>query len=74
MTSTIEDNQCKLLVLDLNTNQINTSDLHTHFKSYGPIEWIELLPKLASAVIQFTSVLVIDRLMQSPTSTPTISW
>lgn len=67
MTSTIEDNRCKLLVLDLDTNQITTNDLQTFFTSYGPIEWIELLPKAASAVIQFTSYLVVDRLMQSPT-------
>jgi len=67
MTSPINNNRCKLLVLDLNTDQITLDDLRTYFTSYGPIEWIETFPSSSSVIIYFVSYLIVDRLIDCRT-------
>jgi len=68
MTSSLNINRCKLLVLDLDINKISIADLRTHFSSYGPIEWIETFPDSTSAIIYFVSYLIVDKLIQQRTS------
>ncbi|CAF0987292.1 unnamed protein product [Rotaria sordida] len=63
MTSSINNNRCKLLVLDLDINQISTDDLRTFFISYGSVEWIKTFPESSSAIIYFASYLIVDRLV-----------
>jgi len=63
MTSSINNNRCKLLVLDLDTNQTSIDDLRTFFVSYGPVEWIETFPGSTSAIIYFVSYLIVDRII-----------
>ncbi|UJR09450.1 hypothetical protein I4U23_013689 [Adineta vaga] len=62
-SSNHEDNRCKLLVLDIDSNQVNSDDIRRYFLTYGPIEWIEIFPKLSSAVIYFVSYLTVNRLV-----------
>jgi len=57
------NNRCKLLILDIDFNQLNSNDLRTFFTFYGPIEWIEIFPRLSSAIIYFVSYLIVDRLV-----------
>jgi len=64
MTSSINNNRCKLLILDLNINKISVSDLRTYFSSYGPVEWIETFPGSTSAIIYFVSYLTVDYLVK----------
>jgi hypothetical protein len=63
MTSSINNNRCKLLVLDLDTNKISIDDLRAYFISYGPVEWIETFPESTSAIIYFVSHLIVNRLV-----------
>ena len=69
MTCAIDDNQCKLLVLGLNTadSQTSTQDLRSYFTSYGSIEWIQVLTNGSSAVIHFTQSSTVDRLVRQRT-------
>jgi hypothetical protein len=60
----MNNNRCKLLVLDLDINKINLVDLRTYFSSYGPVEWIETFPGSSSAIIYFVSYLTVDRLIK----------
>ncbi|CAF3333306.1 unnamed protein product [Rotaria socialis] len=63
MTSSIDNNRCKLLVLDLDINKITIEALRTFFLSYGPVEWIETFAESNSAIIYFVSYLIVDRLI-----------
>ncbi|CAF3766702.1 unnamed protein product [Rotaria sp. Silwood1] len=63
MTSSIDNNRCKLLVLDLDIKQTSINDLRTFFSSHGPIEWIETFPESSSAIIYFVSYLIVDHLV-----------
>ena len=63
MSSSIGNNRCKLLVLDLDANKTSSDDLRTFFSSYGPVEWIEIFPESTSAIIYFVSYLIVDRLL-----------
>ena len=69
MTCAIDDNQCKLLVLGLNTadSPTSTQDLRSYFTSYGSIEWIQLFTNGSSAVIHFTQSATVDRLVRQRT-------
>jgi hypothetical protein len=67
MTSPINNNHCKLLILDLDTNKISLDNLRTYFSSYGPIEWIETFPGSTSAIIYFVSYLIVDHLIKTRT-------
>jgi len=67
MTSSINNNRCKLLVLDLDINKISLTDLRTYFSSYGPVEWIETFPGSTSAIIYFVSYLTVDHLIKQRT-------
>ncbi len=64
MTSSINNNRCKLLVLDLDINKITLNNLRTFFSSYGPVEWIETFPGTTSAIIYFASYLIVDHLIK----------
>ncbi|CAF2794032.1 unnamed protein product [Rotaria sp. Silwood2] len=63
MTSSINNNRCKLLVLDLDIKQTSIDDLRTFFSSYGPVEWIETFPESSSVIIYFISYLIVDHLV-----------
>ncbi|CAF1096353.1 unnamed protein product [Adineta ricciae] len=63
-SNSYEDNRCKLLVLDIDVNQLNSNDLRRYFTTYGPIEWMEIFPKFSSAIIYFVSYLIVDRLVR----------
>lgn len=67
MTSSIDSNRCKLLLLDLGVNQISIADLRAYFSSYCPVEWIETFPGSTSAIIYFVSYLPVDQLVQQHT-------
>ncbi len=67
MTSSINNNRCKLLILDLDINKISLADLRAYFSSYGPVEWIETFPDSPSAIIYFVSYLTVDRLVKQRT-------
>jgi len=68
MTSLIEENRCKLLVLDLNSQQINiNNDLHHYFNRYAPIELIQFYPNSPSAIIHFYSYEIVDYLIHFKT-------
>jgi hypothetical protein len=69
MTSSNDNNRCKLLILDIDINQISIDNLRTYFTFYGPIEWIETFPKSSSAIIYFVSYLSVDRLVNDRTCT-----
>jgi RNA recognition motif-containing protein len=64
MTSSIDNNRCKLLVLDLDINKINFDNLRTYFSSYGPVEWIEIFPGTTSGIIYFVNYLTVDHLIK----------
>ncbi|UJR36752.1 hypothetical protein I4U23_029467 [Adineta vaga] len=63
MTSSISKNRCKLLVLDLDVNQISIEALRKYFTAYGPVEWIQLFPESTSAMIYFVSYQTVDNLI-----------
>lgn len=63
MTSPINNNRCKLLILDLDVNNVSIDNLRTFFTPYGPVEWIEIFPGTTSAIIYFVSYLIVDRLV-----------
>lgn len=63
MTSSIQDNRCKLLVLDLDIDKISVNDLRTYFSTYGSIEWIKTYSGSKSAIIYFTNYLTVDHLI-----------
>ncbi|CAF1335677.1 unnamed protein product [Adineta steineri] len=63
MTSSINNNRCKLLVLDLDVKQINMDILRTFFSLYGVIEWIQIFPEFNSAIIYFVNYLIADHLI-----------
>ncbi|CAF1442556.1 unnamed protein product [Rotaria sordida] len=63
MISSINNNLCKLLVLDLDINQINIDDLHTFFLSYSSVEWIKTFPESSTTIIYFIIYFIVDRLI-----------
>ena len=69
MTCAIDENQCKLLVLGLNTvdSETRTQELRSYFTLHGSIEWIQLFTNGSSAVIHFTHSSTVDRLARQRT-------
>ncbi|CAF1006701.1 unnamed protein product [Adineta steineri] len=63
MTCLPNNNRCKLLVLDIDINQLNSDDLRRFFIPYGPIESVEIFPRCSAAIIYFVSYLSVDRLV-----------
>lgn len=60
MTSLIEENRRKLLVLDLDSHQINSNDLYHYFNQYSPIQLIEFNPNGTSAIVHFYYYQIVD--------------
>ena len=67
-SSSCENNRCKLLILDFDTNKTSIADLRTHFSTYAPIEYIETFTEGTSAIIYFVSYLPVDHLVQQRTA------
>jgi hypothetical protein len=67
MTSSTNNNRCKLLVFNIPANRLNSGDLKTFFTEYGPIEGTKIFSKFSSAIIYFTSYLSVDRLVSNRT-------
>lgn len=60
MTSSINTNYSKLLILDIDFQIINLSDLRTYFSSYDVIQSIETYSYLKSALITFPNELIVN--------------
>lgn len=63
MTSSISNNRFKLLVLDLDVQQISIETLRKYFTAYGPVEWVQIFPESTSAMIFFVSYIIVDHLI-----------
>jgi hypothetical protein len=67
MTSSFEENRCKLLILDLNIDLISSNDVQVYFSRHGQIQAAEFYPRLSSAMLQFTDENIVDQLIRSRT-------
>lgn len=64
MMSSFEENQRKLLVLDVDFNRISLEKIQNYFLQFGSIESIENFENFSSISIRFSTVNVVDRLVQ----------
>lgn len=63
MTSSIQTNRSKLLILDIDFHHINLNDLRNYFSAYGSIESIDTYPQSQSALITYSNEFPIEHLI-----------